>query len=86
FRSQLYRAHSRKILSDEKFVGLKTSAEHLSVKLHHFISYLTKSTFQSKPSARDLSNPDQSVEEPQNRYVAEECYLIPEEFVQAWQG
>ena len=54
FRSQLYRAFKRAVIGQQLFESLKTNSEHLGVKLHHFIGYLSQTEFQNKPVDKRL--------------------------------
>lgn len=44
-RSQLYRAHDYRYISEEKFEILKSEYENLSGKIKNFITYLNKKDF-----------------------------------------
>lgn len=81
FRSQLYRAVDRQIIGCEAFDAMYTASEHLGVKLHHFISYLTKAEFKNKPEARDLSTGFGEIQEPAAPYSDERGYELPLEFL-----
>lgn len=80
FRSQLYRANDRNAISDEIFQSMKTASEHLGVKLHHFISYLSKTEFNSKPEARDLSAGSGAVNEALVTFTGISGYDLPVAF------
>jgi four helix bundle protein len=79
FRSQLYRAHSRNIINDDTFDQLKQASEHLGVKLHHFISYLTGSGFNQKPPSKNFPKGD--ISEPRHSYEPAPFPDIPDEFI-----
>lgn len=50
FRSQLYRATGRNLISPTQFETLRTQSEQLGVKLHHFIGYLSRTPIKEKPT------------------------------------
>ncbi len=80
FRSQLYRCKSREIIAPETFEMLKQAAAHLGAKLHHFINYLTKTTFKHKPLAPVLPA-EKHLEEAAPDYGGADLYTFPEEFL-----
>jgi hypothetical protein len=81
FRSQLFRASDRKVLGDELFESMKTASEYLGVKLHHFISYLSKAEFKTKPDAKDLSAGSGLVSESSVEFTIPSEYDFPQELL-----
>ena len=55
FRSQLYRCRSRNVISEEEFAAFSLATVNLGVKLHHFISYLTKTTYKKQTRGQRLN-------------------------------
>ncbi len=76
FRSQLYRCQDRSLISPEEFYTMKQAAEHLGVKTHHFIGYLSRTVHKDKPLDKPLSEVIRP-EEPLVDYLVEEGCDLP---------
>ncbi len=81
FRSQLYRAADRGLIRSDTFEEMFIASENLGVKLHHFISYLTKAEFKNKPEAKDLSSDPGGLQEQEVLYEAMREHDVPLEFL-----
>ena len=84
FRSQLYRAFERAVVDLPLFEQLKTNSEHLGVRLHHFIAYLTKTEFKNKPDSKQPDNNDANdglVQEPPFIYHSSGIHEYPLELL-----
>ena len=77
FRSQLYRCQSRSIISEEEFQKLRKANEYIGIKIHHFIAYLTRSDYKTKPVSSMLTE-QRSIEEPDQGYNLQDLNNLPE--------
>ncbi len=80
FRSQLYRAAERSLISPTQFETLRTQSEQLSIKLHHFIGYLSRTAIKEKPTPIALHQVGEEVPEYGQILESQYSQTLPDNF------